>query len=310
MKRRNFLLKSALGVLASQALPFQANEKRSKRSARFIHLTDMHIFPDAVPERGIKHLMTDIHSMKDKPDFVINTGDNIMDSLKRTKEETAKQWDAWHIYYRSQLKYDLYSCIGNHDVWGWSMNDSKLESDPLFGKNWAVKELGIPNRYYSTDLKGWHFIFLDSPYWDKENHGYIAKLDKEQFEWFKTDLKQTGKETPVCIVSHIPILSASVFFDGDNEKDGDWRIPASWMHIDAREIKDVLVEYPNVKLAISGHIHLADKTNYLGVDYLCNGAACGAWWKGNYHEFPPLYAVIDLYDDGSFEAELVHYDWK
>ena len=82
------------------------------------------------------------------------------------------------------------------------------------------------------------------------------------------------------------------------------------MHIDARKIKDLFSDYPNIKLAISGHVHLADKANYLGIDYLCNGAACGAWWQGNYQEFPPLYAIIDLYEDGSFNSELVHYNWK
>lgn len=82
------------------------------------------------------------------------------------------------------------------------------------------------------------------------------------------------------------------------------------MHVDVRRIKDLFSNYPNIKLAISGHVHLVEKTNYLGIDYLCNGAACGAWWKGKYQEFPPLYAIIDLYEDGSFDSQLVHYKWK
>lgn len=311
MKRRNFLATTFTGLLGANALSLHAIEKKpNNRVLRFIHLTDMHIFPDAVPQRGIQNLLNEIHSLDDKPDFVINTGDNIMDSLKRNKEETASQWDSWREYFRSKLKYDLYNCIGNHDIWGWGLKNGELENDPLFGKKWAVNELGIPNRYYSINIKGWHFIFLDSACRDEVNHSYTARLDKEQFNWLQDDLKKTGTKTPICIVSHIPIISTSVFFDGDNEKSGNWQIPGAWMHIDARKIKNLFSGYPNIKLAISGHVHLADKTNYMGIDYLCNGAACGAWWFGKYQEFPPMYAIIDLKEDGTFHSELINYNWK
>ncbi len=302
---------SIVSLIGASTLTLQASEKKTnKRSLRLVHLTDMHIHPNPIPEKGIQQLLDEIHSMDDKPDLVINTGDNVMDSLKRTQEETAAQWEAWRNYYRSKLNYELYSCIGNHDVWGWGLENKELENDPLFGKAWAVKELALPHRYYSIDKKGWHFIFLDSAMRDENNHSYTAKLDREQFDWLENELKQTNSKTPICIVSHIPILSPSVFFDGGNEKTGNWNVPGAWMHIDARKIKDLFSSYPNIKLAISGHIHLADKTNYLGIDYLCNGAACGGWWKGKYQEFPPMYAVIDLHDDGSVHSELVHYNWK
>lgn len=311
MKRRNFLTASLLGILGANALNLQANEKKTnKRSLRFVHLTDMHLYPGSIPERGIKQLLEEIHSMTDKPDFVINTGDNIMDSLKRSKEETTAQWDSWREHYRSKLKYELHNCIGNHDVWGWSLKNKEHENDPLFGKAWAVKELELSHRYYSMDKKGWHFIFLDSTSHDINNNSYIARLDKEQFDWLEDDLKQTDTKKPICIVSHIPIISPSVFFDGENEKSGSWNVPGAWMHIDARKIKDLFSAYPNIKLAISGHVHLADKTSYLGIDYLCNGAVCGAWWQGNYQEFPPMYAILDLNEDGTFHSELVHYNWK
>jgi 3',5'-cyclic-AMP phosphodiesterase len=311
MKRRNFLAASFTSLLGANVLPLQALEKKTnKRSLRFVHITDMHIHPGPVPERGIWNLLEEIHSMDEKPDFVINTGDNIMDSLRRDKQDTAEQWKAWRDYYRSKLNYELFSCIGNHDVWGWGLKDSENEFDPLFGKNWAIKELELSNRYYSVDRNGWHFIFLDSTHRDEENHSYTAQLDKEQFGWLEDDLKLVGSSTPICIVSHIPIISTSVFFDGSNEKSGNWQVSGAWMHIDARKIKNLFADYQNIKLAISGHVHLADKTNYLGIDYLCNGAACGAWWLGKYQEFPPMYAIIDLYEDGTFQLELVHYNWK
>lgn len=37
----------------------------------------------------------------------------------------------------------------------------------------------------------------------------------------------------------------------------------------------VFNQYKNVKLAVSGHIHLTDRVNNNGVSYCCNGAILG-----------------------------------
>ena len=87
-----------------------------------------------------------------------------------------------------------------------------------------------------------------------------------------------------------------------------WNIPGRWMHEDALELKDLFIKYPNVKLAISGHIHLLDRVEYNGISYCCNGAVSGAWWAGNYQETQPGYAIIDLYPDGTFTNTYTTYN--
>jgi len=52
------------------------------------------------------------------------------------------------------------------------------------------------------------------------------------------------------------------------------------MHVDAAKIKDLFAKHKNVKLCLSGHLHLVDRVDYNGVTYLCDGAVCGGWWKG------------------------------
>ena len=312
MKRRNFIsagILSGIGVVISKSLSAKNQEK--KRVLRVGHVTDMHIFPDQVPEKGIKQLVDELNSLTDKPDFILNTGDNVMDSLEHSKEEVNAQWKAWEGYFRSQLQYKLYNCIGNHDVWGWGIKENAPVDDPLYGKAWALQQLQLKSRYYSFVQAGWKFICLDSVAPATDGHSsYTAKLDEEQFSWLKEELASTSPTMPICIVSHIPILSSSVFFDGENEKSGNWQVPGAWMHIDARSLKDLFQKYPNIKLAISGHVHLVDQVNYLNVQYLCNGAACGGWWGGNYQEFAPAYALLDFYDDGSFNYEMFYYNWK
>ncbi len=82
------------------------------------------------------------------------------------------------------------------------------------------------------------------------------------------------------------------------------------MHKDCLELKDLFAQHPNVKLCLSGHLHLLDRVDYNGVTYLCNGAVSGNWWKGRHKDCDEGYAVIDLYDDGSFEHQYVKYGWK
>jgi len=138
---------------------------------------------------------------------------------------------------------------------------------------------------------------------------YQARLDDEQFEWLSADLAATDPSTPVIVCSHIPIVAACAYFDGENEKTGDWVVPGRWMHTDARRIKDLFVRHPNVRLAISGHIHLMDRVDYAGVTHLCNGAVSGNWWKGPYDQTPAGYALIDLYEGGGFSRQYVDFGW-
>lgn len=311
MERRNFIKASALSgafLMACKTTPV-TNSKNAPVS-RFVHITDMHLYNNEIPEKGINNLLSAIDNLSYKPDFILNTGDNIMDALKRSKEEVELQWSFWKENFRDRIKYPLYNCIGNHDVWGWNNPDEGIKSDPLYGKAWAKKMLEIPANYYSVELNGWKLICLDSPFYEDNSKGYTAKFGKQQLEWLKKELASTPESVHVALASHIPILSPCVFYDGDNESTGNWRIPGAWMHIDSREVKDILKAFNNVKLAVSGHVHLVDEAKYLRVNYVCNGAACGGWWKGNYQEFAPAFTTIDLFEDGSFENTVYYYNLK
>jgi Icc protein len=106
-------------------------------------------------------------------------------------------------------------------------------------------------------------------------------------------------------MSHIPILTATLMIE-DNIVN-KWEMLGGDMHTDTAKIIRLLHQHPNVKLCLSGHIHLRDKVTYNGVTYICNGAVSGAWWKGNKRETAPGYGLIDLYADGRFEEQYVNY---
>jgi Icc protein len=277
------------------------------RVLRIAHLTDAHVFAERNSAAGFEACLAHCQSQADPPDIIFTGGDIVMDTLACSLDAAKKQWRIVTDILHANLRIPVEHCIGNHDVWGWDYRGSQF-TDHNYGKALALENLGLATPYRSFDRAGWHFVVLDSTHPSPQGHGYTAKLDDEQFEWLENDLAQTGK--PVFILSHIPILCMSAFLDGDNEATGDWRVPGAWMHIDARRIKDLFKEHPNVKLCVSGHIHLVDRVEYLGVTYLCLGAVCGGWWNGPFQECESGYSLIDLYDDGSFQSEYVTYGWK
>jgi len=306
MSRRELLAASAAGILLP-SLGAASPSPARKRTLRIAHLTDIHIQPERGAADGFAAAIEHALAQNDKPDLIFTGGDLIMDALGATRERTKIQWDLF-TKTLAGVKTRVEHTIGNHDVWGWNKPDT-YKAEPGYGKKWACDVLGLTKPYRSFDLAGWHFVVLDSTFF-KPSGGYTAKLDDEQFEWLKGDLASVDKATPVLVMSHIPILSVASFFDGDNEKTGDWVIPGAWVHIDARRIKDVFKNNPNVKLCVSGHLHLVDQVHYHGVTYFCNGAVSGGWWGGDYHECTYGYGLTDLFDDGTFENRYVPFGWK
>ncbi len=307
--RKDFLLTSAVagaGLLVPSSLLAAVSSNR-KRVLRVAHITDAHVQPEAPAPNAMARCLHEIQSLADKPDLIFNTGDSIMDALGKDKNRVQQQWNVWNSTLKNESSMEIVNCLGNHDVWGWGTLAVK-RTDPHYGKQWATEMYGMKNRFYSFDRNGWHFVVLDSM--SHKTLGYTAKIDEEQFEWLSEDLKKTPAETPVCVLSHIPILAACVFFDGQNLKGSNWQVPGAWMHQDSKRLKNLFTFHPNVKTCLSGHIHLIDKVEYNGVNYYCNGAVSGAWWGGSYHEFPPAFALMNFYDDGTLEREIVHYNWR
>ena len=82
-------------------------------------------------------------------------------------------------------------------------------------------------------------------------------------------------------------------------------------HLDLGKIHTLFKKYPNVKLCLSGHLHVIDRVDYFGVSYLSNPAVCGNWWKPTPHldRFGEMYTTLDLFKDGTFDVQYVDYGW-
>jgi len=308
MKRKDFILNSAgLGAAAVVNPSILLTTEEKKPPIRVAHLTDIHIKPGKDIEASVAKAMHHAQILVPEIDFIINGGDSIWDSLEADKEKTQIQWDLFTSILKKEVSLPVYHCIGNHDIWGWFIKENKPENERQYGKVWVVETLQMKNRYYSFSKDKWHFIVLDSTQLNPAG-GYIGKVDEEQLTWLQTELASVPKEKFICIVSHIPILSicAGLFFD-KTEANGDLKIQRNLMHSDFFALKKIFINYPNIKVCISGHIHLQDELNYLGIKYYCNGAVSGNWWKGSFQEFAPAYAMLEFYADGTSNRYMQNY---
>jgi len=308
------LAAASVSVPYSQYVPKREEGGRhplAERSLRIAHLTDIHLQPERKAEKWLAACLQHIQNLDDKPDLLINGGDAIMDALAASESRTRIQWDLWRKVIQAECSLPIEHCLGNHDLWGWDKTKSGVRgTEPLFGKKWAMNEYGLSRAFRSFDRNGWHIVVLDSTQ-PKATSVYEARLDEEQLSWLENDLNLVGGRKPVMVVSHIPILTACGFFHvPQSEKSGDWLMLGVLMHLDAARLISLFLKHKNVKLCLSGHIHLIDRVVYNGVTYLCNGSVCANWWKGKFHECEPGYAVIDLYEDGGFQHEYKPYGWK
>ena len=309
MKRRKFLSQLSLtstAVLTGSMISLSAQPThkalKKKKPIKFIHITDSHVVDQYNCQEKFELFMQELSSKTSNPDIIFHTGDVIMDALKRNRSEVKNQWELWQQQVHGFSIAPFYA-IGNHDIWG-----SGPKNDPLYGKKWAMDEMKLESRFYSFNKGNWKFMVLDSTQ-IIEGDWYTAKIDEEQKEWMQGELDNTSKNMNVMIISHIPILSAGIFNWAQSEN-SFWRVKTKLMHEDSHSLQNILRRYTQVKLCISGHLHLQDKVTYDGIDYLGAGAVCGNWWEENtFGQTQCGFAHFNLYEDGNYERTYHIYKW-
>ncbi|MBC8105196.1 MAG: metallophosphoesterase [Anaerolineae bacterium] len=310
-----------VGAILGSSLPSMAVEWSHASSAakllrgggvRFAHLTDTHVQPELRAGEGFAAALQSLKKLDPMPQFIITGGDHVMDTTEKAPDRCAVQWDLYQRVLKENNQLTVYPTIGNHDVAGWGAKELFTENMPGFGKEMAYDRLAIKTGAYGFDgpagADDWRFINLDSI--TRRNNAYYGWLGDEQFKWLTEELLRVGTKRPICITSHLPIMSVAAFFDGKRlrEENKFFDVPDSYVHRDMSAIMALLEPY-NVRLLLSGHLHLVDKCEYRGKTFICDGAVSGNWWKGPHQNFPEGYGVIDIWPDGSFEHQYVTYGW-
>jgi hypothetical protein len=311
---RREIIAGAMGAAAVITIgvdALRAAEPAKSGGLRVAHLTDMHVKPEAQNGEGYALALDSLKKLDPQPAFIVTGGDHVMDVMASTRQRGDVQWDLYQKILEANTKLRVHPVVGNHDVFGWGTKDPPVPEDAAgYGKAMALDRLGLKQTFYSFDAGAWKFIVLDNI--SRRGGGYYGDLDPEQTEWLRGELQANGSTKPVCIFSHIPFASLCAFFfyyGGGKKPKEFWKIGDNLMHRDSKPLIE-LFGRSNVKLCVSGHIHLLDHVKYMGVDFICDGAVSGSWWGGPFQECAEGYGVFDFYPDGTFEHRYMKYGWK
>jgi Icc protein len=234
-----------------------------RRALRFTHLTDVHVQPELNAAKGLATCLAHVQSQTDRVESILFGGDAVMDVFAVDAPRIKLLADLWHSIFKQDCSLPVRTCIGNHDVRPWS----KRGDDGLLSKAWALDMLGLERRYYAFDQAGWRFLVLDSI--QPSGNDYTSGIDAEQFAWLEQELKNGNESQPVVIVSHIPIFTLTTLtYQSPRVAGGAQQIPGYLMMLGGTAIHYLLREHPNVKLCLSGHLHLCDRCEIDGVTYI------------------------------------------
>jgi len=208
---------------------------------RFIHATDTHIVEegtvlnDVQTADNLKAVVKGINGIEPQPDFVMVTGDLVLDSAPGLE---------YFGELMKPLEMPWVAIPGNHDKPG-----GEAAALRLFGKN------GLP-LYYSFDYAGYHIVALDGqpPSGSPVDGGFIP----EEIEWLKRDLKLAENKETIIFVHQHPLITAI----GKQQGLVDWP-----------ELVAVLESFPQVKWLFCGHAHVDYFAIRNGIRYVMTTAA-------------------------------------
>jgi 3',5'-cyclic AMP phosphodiesterase CpdA len=224
-----------------------------------------------------------------EPDFVIHCGDFTGHSDPANYE--------FGVQVMNQLGCPWYVVLGNHDSWAPGVRAA------------VAARYGLPGEdcFYTRDLAGLRFIFLDVAYWtsvdgetvlylDDELHdrGKVAGMGPslEELAWLEQELAKADR--PVAIVSHAPLGYKPTYPMPTLPYGTPAHQPETSVAdlmgdvLDRNAMRAMMRRCPQVKIAFAGHWHIADVFREDGVTF-CQ--------TGSLREYPFEFRVVEVLDD-------------
>ena len=297
MQRKNLLKWSALScltfLLAACGIP--GEERKAAEPATkltFAYLTDVHLNKDN-SGNGNEGLRKALKAAADNgAEFLLFGGDNADTDALGDAETTADTLHARFTRLVEETGLPAYYTIGNHDRY------YRFEGQPdTLGFRMFEKHYGPSHRSFTR--KGVHFVILNSLY-PEDNGGY--NVGNKQLEWLKADLDSVGKQTPVIVSTHVPMLSLYYPVVEGSMKALD-------MINDTKAVVDVLKDH-NTQLVLQGHQHIYEQIQERDLWFVTAGAVSAYWWKGPFLTTEEGLLLVKVDENNRVSWEYLDYGWE
>jgi len=263
MKRRKFLKEiAAAGVaLAAGELFVPFAEAIDLPRFNFAHITDLHLDVGGESnwqyrEKSVPLFIETLRQIVRLPklNFVVFGGDQIHYGA-RDKESLSvfQEWTSQH------LNMPYYILLGNTEVSPLT-GVSKLGREEYL-KAWSGKGLRPGNSSWAFNpVPGVRAIGFDVTVNGKP-HG-LASM--EGLKWLENELSENEQKKLIIVFTHQLLMPTT-------EKDNglEWGV---WMVRNCEKVRNVLEQYPNVRLVVSGHHHASKVTTEGRITYVSDPA--------------------------------------
>ena len=301
VSRREFLkLVAAGGAWACLGWPARAILPigGSGRRLRLVFLTDVHARLEWGVPRALERVGAAVRAQE--PEVVVAGGDLITEGFDRTADQVSARWDLYLSFQRS-LGTDVFAAIGNHDLVGADPPDAVAEPDP---RREFRERMGIARTYYGVTLAGYRFLFLDPVQVTRDRFRYHGRIPPEQLDWLREEVASLHFDTPVVVVSHMPLLTA--FYQATRR--GTAAAPPNRVVENGKEVL-ALFRGRNLVLVLQGHLHVNEMVRWRGVTFITGGAVCGKWWRGAWYGTREGFGVL-LLEGERIDWRYVAYGWE
>jgi 3',5'-cyclic-AMP phosphodiesterase len=248
---------------------------------KFIYFTDIHLYQGEDFEKGIELCFESM--LSHNPEFLINGGDlGIVD-------------DAIQLYngITKEISQPILMCNGNHEMCSGYLPQEKAGTT-----------------HYSKDINGVHIVVLDVVNYNEPSdefpRNWYGLADDVLLAWLANDLKGLPKDTPLIVVSHIPLSTTFPFRMGRAAE----KIKPTNAVANADKVLDLLKPFKNVA-TLHGHDH-ENCRHFVGdIQIMTTNAVAGNWWRAGLDSFAPHgnepqgYRLLNIDDAGTITSQYV-----
>lgn len=291
MKRRQFLAGAGAAVLAlggPRRASWAAPASAPRAPFRIAFFTDIHARIEWDTPEAMRLAADRINAQQ--ADLVICGGDCITDGFQSSRASVAHRWQAYREHLRDRLTPRPVAVIGNHDLVGAMPDDgSAPESDPRAAFR---EELGIPQTQFSFEAQGYHVLLLDSVQITRDELKYRGYVDEAQLNWLRAELTRIRPETPIVLVTHMPLLTGFYMATEGAEA----AAPRNRVIVNNREVLAAFADHC-LHVVLQGHLHVNEMLRWRDTTFITGGAVSGKWWRGAWHGTEEGFGVLTLRPD-------------
>ncbi|MDR2080039.1 MAG: metallophosphoesterase [Treponema sp.] len=232
------------------------------KDIRFAHISDTHIRrdyrnasvdffdPACSPQDALGEILTGIAGKKDRPDFVLFSGDLV-------HEGDAEDYALFRQIVEEALgDIPAFFVLGNHDRRA-AYYQGKPSLPGLSSKPGGPD--GPRPYYYSAEIRGLRLIVLDSGVDKSGGHSGVGFIDGTQLAWLRGELGRKSPLGSILVLHHPPCIELQTGM-------------LSHCLSNSRDLKDVL-EGSDVRAIFSGHTHQNSVTTFSGIPHFTAGSS-------------------------------------